>query len=91
MLWLFSADLSLYVLSLLPFKDVVTLYRLSRDIRQFLIEHEASIFHQLAILHRFVTAGVTLEDATRAEDGRGAWLQGVQSWKELCACISHVR
>lgn len=88
MLWLFSSDLSLYVLSLLEFKDICTLYLLSRNIRQFLINHESAIFHQLAILHRFVSVGIALEDAARAEEHRGGWLDGVQTWKELCTSQS---
>lgn len=85
MLWLFSSDLFLHVLSLLDFRDVLTLYILSRDIHQYLADHEAAIFHQLAILHRFVSAGVSLQEAVRAEEHHGDWLKGVQSWKELCA------
>lgn len=89
MLWLFDSDLSLYILSFLEFKDVFALYLLSRDIHHFLAEHETAIFHQLAILHRFVLIGVSLENATRAEEHRGGWLHGVQSWKELCTYLVH--
>ncbi|KAJ3525472.1 hypothetical protein NM688_g8397 [Phlebia brevispora] len=84
MLWLFGSDLSLYVLSLLEFKDVFTLYLLSRATNRFLVEHEGGIFHQLALLHRFIPIGVTLEDIANAEVDRGGWLNGVQTWKELC-------
>ena len=84
MFWLFGSDLALYILSFLELKDVVTLYLLSRDVHRFLTEHEATIFHQLAILHRFVSAGTSLDDAVHAQDNKDEWLQGVQSWKQFC-------
>ena len=88
MLWLFSSDILLHVLSFLEFKEVLALYLLSRDIHQYLADHEVAIFHQLAILHRFVSIGTALDDAIRIEEPYGDWLKGVHSWKELCMLCS---
>ncbi len=84
MFWLFSSDLSLYIFSFLQLKDICTLYLLSHDIHQFLHQHEATIYHQLAVSHHFITAGTSLEDAVLAEQTRVGWLDGTETWKELC-------
>ncbi|KIP03648.1 hypothetical protein PHLGIDRAFT_121393 [Phlebiopsis gigantea 11061_1 CR5-6] len=79
-----SPDIALYTLSFLPLPDVVKLYALSRNVFRFLTENEATIYHQLAIIHRFVTPGIALEDAVESERAVGGLLDGVTTWKELC-------
>lgn len=79
-----SLDIALYVLSILPLQDVVKLYVISRDTRQFLVDHEGAIFHQLAVLHRYVKTGTLLEDVVLSEKHRGNWLGEARTWKDLC-------
>ena len=80
-----STDIVLYTLSFLPLPDVVKLYVLSRDVTRFLTENETAIYHQLAIIHRFVAPGIALQDAVESERAVGGLLDGVTTWKELCA------
>ena len=84
-----SPDIALYTLSFLPLPDVVKFYVLSRSLFRFLSENEATIYHQLAIIHRFVAPGIALEDAVESERALGGLLDGVTTWKELCACLLH--
>lgn len=82
-----SPDVVLYTLSYLTLPDVLKLYTLSRSVHSFLLDHEPSIFHRLAILHRFVSSGTTLDDAVVEEHSLGGLLDGVSTWKELCTSI----
>ncbi|KAI0338346.1 hypothetical protein BDW22DRAFT_706892 [Trametopsis cervina] len=85
MFFTLPSDLTLYTLSFLPLRDISTLYSLSRSIRNFLLQHEDALYHQLAILHRFAVSGVSLEDTKAAEISRGGHhLKGVKSWKDFC-------
>ena len=79
-----TPDIVLYTLSYLTLPDVLKLYTLSHDTHDFLVDHESAVFHQLAVLHRFVTPGTTLEDAVADEHTVGGLLDGVTTWKELC-------
>ena len=77
-------DITLYLLSFLSLTDVVKLHALSRDFSDFLAANEATIYHQLAILHHFTAPGVALEDAVEREQAVGGLLDGVTTWKQLC-------
>ncbi|GJF00181.1 hypothetical protein PsYK624_164600 [Phanerochaete sordida] len=79
-----STDTSLYILSFLPLPDVAKLYTLSRNIRHFLEQNETSIYHRLAVLHQFVSPGLSLDGVVEGERIRGDSLDGIRTWKDLC-------
>ncbi|CAL1710653.1 unnamed protein product [Somion occarium] len=76
------SDLSLYILSFLSLHDISQLYVLSRKTRHFLLNHESEIYHQLAVSHRFVASGNSLQDAVLSE-APSKWLDGVKTWKDI--------
>ena len=81
---LLSPDIVLYILSFLSLPDVVQLYRVSRGVHRFLVDNESAIYHQLAVLHRFVTPGSSLEHLIKQDKTQGGYLNGTTSWKDLC-------
>ena len=82
-----SPDLSLYVLSYLGYQDALQLYSVSRATYQFCTDHEDALYHQLAVAHRFVKSGMTLEDGVALEISTGGYhVQGAQTWKDFCEC-----
>jgi len=80
----FPPDVSLYILSFVSLHDIHSLSLVAREARALIINNEPTVYHQAAIVHRFVPAGISLEKAKRAESQKGGWLDDVQSWKELC-------
>lgn len=84
MLLHFPTDILLYILSFAPVHDLHTLQLVSRQIHNFICDHEDSVYHQAAILHKFAPPEVSLEDVKRTEGRESTWLDEVRTWKELC-------
>jgi hypothetical protein len=88
MLSILPTDLTLYILSLLSFKDVNVLYTVSQSFRNFLHDHQDTLYHQLAIAHRYAAPGMSLADAVAAqiEEKGGYHLKSVDTWQSFCQC-----
>jgi hypothetical protein len=88
MLSTLPADLTLYILSLLSFKDVNVLYTVSQSFLKFLHDHQDTLYHQLAIAHRYAAPGMSLANAVAAqiEEKGGSHLRSVNTWQSFCGC-----
>ncbi|KAH8079071.1 hypothetical protein BXZ70DRAFT_1012658 [Cristinia sonorae] len=76
------ADISLYILLFLPIRDICTVHLLSRRHRKLLKSIEEAIFHQLAVSHRFVPSGTSLDDAF-AQNSLGDGDGWPKTWRNL--------
>jgi hypothetical protein len=91
MLFTLPADITLYILSFLPFQDIGALYTLSRSCGKFLEDNENALYHQLAVSHRFAALGVSLAYAVEKQLEKGGYhAKGTKTWKDLCECPSIV-
>jgi hypothetical protein len=88
MLSVLPADLTLHILSSLSFRDVKALYTVSKSFHKFLYDHQDTLYHQLAIAHRYTVPGMSLADAVAAqlEEKGGGHLGGVDTWQSFCEC-----
>ena len=91
MLLQFPTDILLYILSFAPVHDLCSLQLVSRQVYHFICDHEDSVYHQAAILHKFAPPEVSLDEVKRTEARESTWLDDVRTWKELCACMSPLK
>ncbi|KAI0924085.1 hypothetical protein AcW1_006847 [Taiwanofungus camphoratus] len=84
MLLLFPTDITLCILSFLPLHDLSSLHLLSSQVHHLINDNEATVYHQAAVFHKFVSPRLSLKAAKLSESHRGGWLDDIWTWKELC-------
>lgn len=89
MMFELPSELILGVLEFLPASDLATIQTLSRDWNEFLTFHQASIYHNCAVLHGYAGPRATLEEAKRKDYGSD-WLVDVESWREYCESLRYL-
>ena len=87
------AELILRILSYLPVQSLRTLRLASRSWNTFFVEHESTIYHHAAVIHRFIdSVHQLLPDAKAAHPLK--FLQDVPDWYHYCAysqcALAHV-
>lgn len=91
MLLQFPTDIFLYIISFAPVHDLCSLQLVSRQLFHLICDHEDSIYHQAAVLHKFAPPEVSLENVKCTEARRCTWVADVQTWKELCEYVEDER
>jgi hypothetical protein len=81
-----SSELILLIFEHLTLPDIVTMRVLNSEWNHFIEVHESAVFRNCAILHGYVPAGLSLDDAKRITYGSD-WLTNVNSWKALCTSV----
>lgn len=80
------SELILVILEFLPASDLATVQKLSRDWNEFLTFHQASVYHNCAVLHGYVDPRATIGEA-KMKDYGSEWLAGAESWREYCELL----
>lgn len=78
-----SSELIVLVLQHLALPDISTMRVLNAEWNQFIKLHESVVYRNCAILHGYVSAGLSLDDAKNITYG-SHWLTNVNSWKIYC-------
>lgn len=80
----FPVELTLDVLSYLQIQTISRLVSVSRGWSKFLDENQESVYHNVALLHAYVSSkGLSLEDAISQHHNQA--FDNVAGWKEFCS------